>query len=579
MEISKQQSAQTFEHEDMALEHSATLSTVDQPLEDYSVGFKTYAAIFALALANCCATFSNTTNTIIKFQVMSVGGAANASWIANSNFLLTLACGPIFGSLTDRLGKKWFIVGGCAFGVVGSFVSSSATSVYRIIGGNILTGIANAGCIVSIAANQEITPNKFRPYAFGFAQTINSVAAIAGTFSAALFVKFATWNWSYRLNGIMYAVSGISVLLSYRPPPPAIRRAGELRDILLAVDYFGIILLAGSLASITIALTWGGTTYAWSSGVIIGTLVAGCAGLVGFGLFEYKVKTSNGILDHRLFKTLNFPILCFVCLVDGMLLLGINVLYAQEIGDLFATDSVRIAVILIPYLITSTVGCMPAGWIMGHTQSYRILLIAALLWCSLFTGLMALIDASRLKMAFAFSALFGLGTAVTTVIPIVALGLSVPSYLLGTAGTLSISFRALGGIVGITIFTAIYDNKIATNLPREVATVVLGAGLDRKTLQLVLAALSSRVPPQVSLGHVPGLPAKLIGPILNASVVASAQPWKFVWVAIACVTLANAIACCFLTSVKSQMTEHVESALERSITRDTQMSKKITNPQ
>lgn len=47
----------------------------------------------------------------------------------------------------------------------------------------------------------------------------------------------------------MYAISGISVLLSYRPPPPAIRRSGELREILLGVDYFGIILLAGSLAS------------------------------------------------------------------------------------------------------------------------------------------------------------------------------------------------------------------------------------------------------------------------------------------------------------------------------------------
>jgi len=31
-------------------------------------------------------------------------------------------------------------------------------------------------------------------------QTVNSIAAIIGTFSAAAFVKYATWNWSYRLN-------------------------------------------------------------------------------------------------------------------------------------------------------------------------------------------------------------------------------------------------------------------------------------------------------------------------------------------------------------------------------------------
>lgn len=82
----------------------------------------------------------------------------------------------------------------------------------------------------------------------------------------------------------------------------------------------------------------------------------------------------------------NFPILLFVYLIDGMLLLGVNVLYAQEIGDVFSTDAVRIAVILCPNLVTSCFGCLPAGWIMAKTKSYRILLVGALLWCALFTG-------------------------------------------------------------------------------------------------------------------------------------------------------------------------------------------------
>lgn len=87
--------------------------------------------------------------------------------------------------------------------------------------------------------------------------------------------------------------------------------------------------------------------------------------------------------------------------------------------------------------------------------------------------------------------------------------------------------------MGITIFTAIYNNKIATNLPKEVAAVVLGSGESREMLQEVLATLALPAPPLITLSHIPGLPAKLIGPILNASTVASAQSWKFVWVAIA----------------------------------------------
>ncbi|KAK5702311.1 hypothetical protein LTR17_022425 [Elasticomyces elasticus] len=558
--------------EDTSHERPEALTSNSSDAADYSVGVKTVLAITALALANCNATLSNTTNTIIKYQVMAVGGASVASWIANGNFLLTLACAPIFGSLADRFGKKWFIVGGCAVGMAGSFVSSSATSPYTLIGGNILVGVGNAGCIVSIAANQEIMPNRLRPYAFGFAQTLNSIAAILGTFLAAVFAQKSMWQWSYRFNGICFAVAGLAVLLAYQPPPTAIRRSTALHEIIRGIDYIGILLLAGSLACLVIALTWGGSTYTWHSSMIIGLLVGGCVGLVAFGLYEWKAK--KPLLDHRLFANYNFPILCFVCLVDGMMLLGINVLYSQEIPDLFQADAVRIAVILSPYLVTSTVGCLPAGWIMGKTKSYRVLLIAALLWCALFTGLMALVTSERLKWALAFSALFGIGTAVTTVIPIVALSLSVPSFLFGTAGTLSISARALGGLTGITIFTAIYENKYAAHLPKYVGYVLAQAGESQITPG-VMKALSSPAPPAIALGAVPGLPSDLIGPILGAVKAANAASWKWVWVAIACIVLANAITCCFLKSVKPAMTSHVESALEKSTTRDSQMMPKV----
>ena len=46
---------------------------------------------------------------------------------------------------------------------------------------------------------------------------------------------------------------------------------------------------------------------------------------------------------------------------------GVNVLYSQEIGDLFTTDAIRIPTILSPYLITSTAGCLPASTFCNHT--------------------------------------------------------------------------------------------------------------------------------------------------------------------------------------------------------------------
>ena len=158
-----------------------------------------------------------------------------------------------------------------------------------------------------------------------------------------------------------------------------------LGQIFSSLDYVGILTLSGSLASLILGLTWGGTTHPWKSAPVISTLVCGCVGLLALGLYESFVK-KNGLFDHRLFANRNFPILLFVCTIDGMLLLGVNVLYSQEIATLFTTDGIRIAVILSPYLITSLFGCLPAGWLMTKTKSYRVMLVAALVWCSLFTG-------------------------------------------------------------------------------------------------------------------------------------------------------------------------------------------------
>lgn len=90
-------------------------------------------------------------NTVIKFQVASVAkspaDAALASWIANGSFLVVVALGPIFGSLSDRVGKKWFMVCGAILGLIGGVIAGKAEHILQIIGGNILIGTANAGCV------------------------------------------------------------------------------------------------------------------------------------------------------------------------------------------------------------------------------------------------------------------------------------------------------------------------------------------------------------------------------------------------------------------------------------------------
>jgi hypothetical protein len=181
---------------------------------------------------------------------------------------------------------------------------------------------------------------------------------------------------------------------------------------------------------------------------------------------------------------------------------------------------------------------------------------------------MALTNPRRLSWAYAFSALFGIGTAVTTVIPIVALVLSVPSFLLGAAGTLSVSCRALGGIIGITMFTAILNNKLGSSLPRDIGSVLEPAGVANLTPDVVAALLSQN---PMALSLIPNLPPNLTPAIRGAQAQSETYAWKYVWIAICAFVAANALASCFLEPVGARMNNHVESALEQSEVREKQM--------
>ena len=115
----------------------------------YRTGWRTWAVVVALSFSVVGATLTNQVNTTIRYQVGTVGGVALASWIANSLFLLTLAFGPVLGNLSDRIGKKWTVLGGCALGIVGTAVSGRASTIGQIIAGQVLTGIADAGCLTA----------------------------------------------------------------------------------------------------------------------------------------------------------------------------------------------------------------------------------------------------------------------------------------------------------------------------------------------------------------------------------------------------------------------------------------------
>lgn len=71
-------------------------------------------------------------------------------------------------------------------------------------------------------------------------------------------------------------------------------------DLFETLDVLGLVVLAGSVVSLLIALQWGGTEYAWSSGRIIALLVV--FGVLGLAFIRIEIwQNTKAMLPPRVF--------------------------------------------------------------------------------------------------------------------------------------------------------------------------------------------------------------------------------------------------------------------------------------
>lgn len=149
-----------------------------------------------------------------------IGPSPNIYLISLVYTLFTGVLQLFFARLSDILGRRYFLVGGQLFGVIGSIVCATGNSINVLIGGSVMAGIGGAAGLLYPVVIHELLPNKYRHWGQGaitlaVLPTLGFGPAIARTMIAHTTVG---WRGVYWLN---VAVSGLSVILyatCYFPP-------------------------------------------------------------------------------------------------------------------------------------------------------------------------------------------------------------------------------------------------------------------------------------------------------------------------------------------------------------------------
>jgi EmrB/QacA subfamily drug resistance transporter len=260
-------------------------------------------------------------STVVNIALPHIGdefhaGAASLQWIVNGYTLSLASLILLGGTLGDRFGRRRIFVLGVAWFAAASLLCGLAPNVQLLIAARVLQGVGGAlltpGSLAIIEASFH--PDD-RARAIGAWSGLGGVAGAIGPFLGGWLVQAATWRLVFLINVPVAALVCVA----------ALRGVPESRnpDAARRIDTAGVLTVAAGLAGLTYGLT------AWperggSSPIVIGALVVGVAGLLGFVLVERHAQMPMLPLEtfrSRAFTAANLVTFAVYAAMGGVLFL------------------------------------------------------------------------------------------------------------------------------------------------------------------------------------------------------------------------------------------------------------------
>lgn len=279
-------------------------------------GWKWAVASSAMLFSIFLYALDGTIVAVIQATIVNEFDAlSDLSW-NNVGFLMGATATVMFwGQVYAQFNSKWVYLFNVVVFEAGSAVCGAAPNMDALIVGRCICGVGGAGLYVGVFTLVAATTTMAeRPlYVSGTGLTWGLGTVLGPVVGGALEQSAVGWRWAFYINLFIGAACAPAwlFLLPSKDPRPGVPFKKRVREL----DYAGIILLVGCLVSLIMAINFGGVTYAWNSGQIIGLFV--CAGVLFTLLAIQQSRTLFVALPRRLIPVQFFRkytvIILFVC--------------------------------------------------------------------------------------------------------------------------------------------------------------------------------------------------------------------------------------------------------------------------
>ena len=390
--------------------------------------------------------------TALPTVVADLGGAGHQSWVVTSYLLASTIATAIVGKLGDLFGRKAVFQAAVVFFLLGSVLCGLSGSMTMLVASRALQGIGGGAIIVTaMAVIGEVIPLRERGRYQGALGAVFGVTTVIGPLLGGFFTDHLTWRWAFWIN----IPVAIVVLLVAVTAIPSLAKAARP-----VIDYAGIVSVGLGASGLTLATSWGGGEYAWTSPVIIGLFVASAAALAVFVWVE--TRAAEPILPIRLFASPVFTVCCILGFIVGFAMLGALTFlptFMQFVDGVSATTSGLRTLPMVAGMLITSIG---SGNIVGRTGRYKVFPVAGTAIMAVAFLLLSGMDAATptwQQSVFLFVLGSGIGLCMQVLVLIVQNTASFSDLGVATSGVTF--FRTIGSSFGAAIFGSLFANFLA----------------------------------------------------------------------------------------------------------------------
>ena len=469
-----------------------TDSIGNRPVDREASGRRTRRAVFVVTALGAFMASLDLSIVNVAFPALerafSHDTRASLAWVVTGYSIVFGSLLVVAGRSADRIGSRKVFFTGLGVFCLGSALCGVAPSVGLLITGRVVQGIGAAAVLpASLGLLLGAFPTERRSQVVAMWGGIGALAVATGPSFGAALITWLGWRSAFYVN---LPIGLVAWLLGRR-----VLERTEGSSSRTTPDYFGVVLLSVSLASLVLAISQG-RSWGWSSWKVEAGFA--CSVALGSFFFYRSSRHPEPVLDLRLFRARSFSAANAATFLYAMgffaMLLG-NILFLTSVWH-YSILLAGLAVTpgpLVVALVSSSAGRLAGRW------GFRPVLLAgcgvfalALTWFATRVGL----GPDYLGAWLPGTLAVGLGIGLTFPVLGAAAVSSLRPERFAVGSAVNQTARQVGGAIGVAVLVVVLGTPTSAHSALEdfhhlwwyVAATAIAAALASSTIRRDVAA-------------------------------------------------------------------------------------------